>query len=86
MEDRPAAEDLDALHNVRVVAKHDDRLFRKIIDFSRERYDTDKATYHVSAEVGKVPAPKDVKDVQQLERLYLERWDDVAADFEELRK
>ena len=48
---------------------------KKIINGSR--YDTDKATYHVSASVGAVPAPKDVKDGRTLERLYLELWEDV---------
>ena len=39
------------LEALRVVARHDEALFRRIIDFGRGRYDTDKATYHVSATV-----------------------------------
>ena len=39
------------LEALRAVLRHDEALFRKIIDFSRTRYDTDKATYHVSATV-----------------------------------
>ncbi|HVS72194.1 MAG TPA: tagaturonate epimerase family protein [Phycisphaerae bacterium] len=67
------------LEMLRVVARHDEKLFRELIDFARGRYDVDKATYHVSAEVSKVPAPKDVKDGRELERLYLEMWPDVKA-------
>ena len=37
------------LEALRVVARHDPASFREIIDFSRSRYETDKATYHVSA-------------------------------------
>ncbi|MCC6580901.1 MAG: hypothetical protein IT440_10710 [Phycisphaeraceae bacterium] len=67
------------LEALRVVALHDEKLFREIIDFSRQRYDTDKATYHVSATVAGVPVSKDVKDVKELERLYLELWPEVPA-------
>lgn len=65
------------LEALRVVARHDESLFRQIIDFSRDRYDTDKATYHVSATVAGVPAPSDVSDLHKLEGLYLEHWADV---------
>lgn len=65
------------LEALRVVARHDEALFREIIDFSRGRYDEDKATYHVEATVAGVPGPKDVADRHELERLYLEHWDDV---------
>jgi hypothetical protein len=65
------------LEMLRVVARHDEKLFRELIDFARAHYDVDKATYHVSATVPTVPAPKDVKDGRTLERLYLELWEDV---------
>jgi hypothetical protein len=65
------------LEMLRVVARHDEKLFRELIDFARSRYDVDKATYHVSATVGGTPAPRDVKDGRTLERLYLELWEDV---------
>lgn len=65
------------LEALRVVARHDEALFRKIVDFARGRYDTDKATYHVSATVAGVPAPAAVRDVRQLEELYLETWPKV---------
>ncbi len=59
------------------MARHDEALFREIIDFSRSRYDEDKATYHVEATVQGVPAPQDISDAHELERIYLEHWDDV---------
>jgi len=67
------------LEAVRVVARHDEALFRKIIDFGRDRYDIDKATYHVSATLADAPPPAEIRDVTELERLYLERWSDVPA-------
>ena len=65
------------LEALRVVAIHDPQLYREICDFSRGRYNTDKATYHVHAEVEKVPAPADVSDDVKLQDLYLERWENV---------
>ena len=65
------------LEMLRVIARHNDQLFREIVDFARAHYDVDKATYHVSAMTGTVPAPRDVKDARTLERLYLELWEDV---------
>ncbi len=44
------------LEALRVVARHDAALFRRIVDFARGRYDTDKATYHVSATLALGPA------------------------------
>jgi hypothetical protein len=67
------------LEALRVVARHDEALFRQIIDFARERYDIDKATYHVSATVASAPAPADVADVRTLEREYLELWSEVPV-------
>ncbi len=52
--------------------------FREIIDFARSRYETDKATYHVSATLADAPLPADVSD-QILEAEYLECWDTVLA-------
>lgn len=65
------------LEALRVVARHEPSLFRQVIDFSRQRYATDKATYHVSATVDGVPSPADVTDDRELEKLYLEAWNDV---------
>ncbi len=64
------------LEALRVVAIHDEPLFRQIVQFGRSRYDTDKATYHVSATNAAVPTDKDL-DRRQLEQVYLERWADV---------
>ena len=66
------------LEALRVVARHDQALFRRIIAFARSRYDTDRATYHVSATVERVPPPERLSG-PELEAVYLERWQDVAA-------
>jgi len=65
------------LEALRVVARHDAKLFRRLIDFARERYDTDKATYHVSATLRSAPPAAEVADDTELERLYLELWSEV---------
>ncbi len=67
------------LEALRVVARHEPALFRRIVSFARDHYDTDKATYHVSATLAGVPAEQDVPDNVTLEQLYLERWEDVPA-------
>ena len=65
------------LEALRVAAHHDPALFREIIEFSRQCYDRDKATYHVSATLDSVPAPADLSNAVELEKVYLERWSDV---------
>lgn len=64
------------LEALRVVARHDEALFRRIVRFARSRYDTDKATYHVSATNDAVPTDETL-DARQLEAVYLECWADV---------
>ena len=64
------------LEALRVVAQVDPALFARIVEFSRSRYDVDKATYHVSATLGDAPSPSEA-DAETLERAYLERWADV---------
>ncbi|MCC7336073.1 MAG: hypothetical protein IT422_13310 [Pirellulaceae bacterium] len=64
------------LEALRVVAIHNEELFRRIVQFARSRYDIDKATYHVSATNALVPAPESLSG-EQLEQVYLERWSDV---------
>ncbi|MCA9140827.1 MAG: hypothetical protein KDB00_28850 [Planctomycetales bacterium] len=66
------------LEALRVVARHDADAFRGIIDFSRDRYNTDKATYHVSATLVDAPTT-DQADDRTLESEYLEMWADVPA-------
>jgi hypothetical protein len=50
------------LEALRAIASIEPALFREILDFARERYDTDKATYHVSADAKKVPAAATLRD------------------------
>ena len=65
------------LEAVRVAARHDVRLFREIIDFSRDRFEEDKATYHISATLDSVAPPSEISDDAELEKRYLEMWADV---------
>jgi len=65
------------LEALRVAAIEDAPLFRRLCAFARGRYDTDKATYHVHATLDMAPEPADVDTDKELERLYLECWDDV---------
>ena len=67
------------LEALRVVARHDERLFREIISFARGRYETDKATYHVSATLDGVPSADVLATARDLERHYLELWSEVPA-------
>ena len=67
------------LEALRVVARHEVPLFRRIIDFARGRYDKDKATYHVSATLASAPPASEISDAADLERLYLENWSEVPA-------
>ena len=45
------------LEALRAVAQIAPTFFREILSFARERYDTDRATYHVSAQLTNVPTP-----------------------------
>ncbi|QDV30083.1 hypothetical protein Spb1_20100 [Planctopirus ephydatiae] len=65
---------LEALRVVATVAPGE---FRGMIDFARERYLTDKATYHVSATLEAVPPPQEVSSDDQLRQLYLQDWSSV---------
>lgn len=65
------------LEVLRVVLRHDVPLFRRIVDFSRDRYETDKATYHVSATIETEPPQNEIADPVELEDIYLERWSEV---------
>jgi hypothetical protein len=48
------------LEALRVLAKHEPDLFLKIYTLGRERYEMDKKTYHVSAELDKLPKTGDL--------------------------
>ncbi|MDZ7261882.1 MAG: tagaturonate epimerase family protein, partial [candidate division KSB1 bacterium] len=53
------------LEALRVICRTDVPLFREIVAFCRRRYDTDKATYHVSARLDQVPERIDDKNLEQ---------------------
>ena len=65
------------LEALRVAALKNEDLFRRIIDFSRDRFDTDKATYHISATLQSVVPQSEIADSKDLERQYLELWEEV---------
>jgi len=48
------------LEALRVMAKHEPDLFLKIYALGRERYETDRQTYHVSADLSKLPDTDDL--------------------------
>ena len=50
------------LEALRTAAALDPPFFRSIYAFARERYETDKASYHVSAELGKAPLAADLPE------------------------
>ena len=53
---------------LQVVARADPQLLRRILTFARERWDEDRASYHVSAELHRVPRPEQIAD-SELEAL-----------------
>jgi hypothetical protein len=65
------------LEALRVAALEDPELFRDLCRFSRDRYETDRATYHVHATLQNVPDVPSLPDPTELEQVYLERWEDV---------
>jgi len=50
------------LEALRAVARVEPTLFRKILAFAAERYPQDRATYHVSAQLSKIPPIDDLLD------------------------
>jgi hypothetical protein len=52
------------LEALRAIAGVDPEFFRQILGFARERYGEDRETYHVSAELDKVPLPQELEDGQ----------------------
>ena len=61
------------LEALRAMASFDPALFREILTFSRARYGTDKASYHVSARLEKVPSAVTLADADL--PLLLEQFD-----------
>jgi len=52
------------LEAIRAIAMTNPSLFREILDFAKSRYETDMATYHVSADISKVPRASQLPDGQ----------------------
>jgi tagaturonate epimerase len=50
------------LEALRTIAAVDVDFFCEIYTFARDRFDTDKASYHVSADLGRAPLPEKVSD------------------------
>lgn len=50
------------LEALRAISHINPKLFRNIVAFAVERYPTDRATYHVSAKIDKMPAYTDLPD------------------------
>jgi len=50
------------LEALRAIGRAAPGLFREILGFALGRYEEDRATYHVSAEVGRVARPEDLSD------------------------
>jgi hypothetical protein len=62
------------LEALRAIATLDPALFREIMEFCIGRYEVDKATYHVSADLAKVPRAGAIKDKDLAKAL--DRFDD----------
>ena len=54
------------LEALRTIAAVDTDLFREIYLFARERFETDKASYHVSADLARAPLPEEVPNCTDL--------------------
>ena len=59
------------LEALRTIAALDVDLFKEIYSFARDNYETDRATYHVSAELDQAPLPDAVSD-----------WPDLLEQFD----
>jgi hypothetical protein len=62
------------MEGVRVIARKDPGLFREICDHVRGQFSKDRASYHISGDPSKVPAPASLKD-SDLERVYVDEDD-----------
>ena len=52
------------LEALRTIAALEPELFRAIYVFARERYETDRASYHVSAQLDRAPQPTSLSDAE----------------------
>ena len=50
------------LEALRVAARQNAPLFREIAEFALTRFETDRATYHISADLRRVPKPADLSE------------------------
>ncbi len=50
------------LEALRVAANHDPELFRAVLGLARERFETDRASYLIGADLAQVPTPRDLTD------------------------
>jgi len=57
------------LEAIRLVAEKDPALFRELHDFALERFEEDRATYHVETDLSQVPSPCELPDDQLPELL-----------------
>ena len=64
---------------VRRPPAHDEKLFRRIIDLARRHFERDKATYHVTANLDRLPPADHSSSLLQLEQAYLDRWSGVPS-------
>jgi hypothetical protein len=60
------------LEALRVVCRVDKEFFRSIVQFARERFERDRATYHISTGLDLVPEATNLKD-GELEKVYLDQ-------------
>lgn len=58
------------LEALRIPARHDPELFRRIVDVAFDRFEEDRKTYHVSTDLSAIPNPTEVPD-NELETAYL---------------
>jgi hypothetical protein len=65
------------LEALRVAARRDPAFFAEIVAFARARFETDRATYHLSAKLADAPDPSECRDPAALERAYLGTWSEV---------
>ena len=63
------------LEALRAVLCHDAGVFRQVVNLARERFEADRATYHISARLARVPAVAEIADEPTLERIYLNEDD-----------
>ena len=50
------------LEALRVVAQREAALFRKMLNLARQRFETDRKTYYIDAQLSRVPANDDLRD------------------------